>query len=1080
MRYEQYYQRIFKLKKARDFLIRFRVLILSITGFVLALTSTLVSVKGIVQEEVFFANTITYGERYTPTASAVFGEAEFEYAVAGSSTWVAEQPVLVGNYQVRSKAENNFDGYYYGQTHFFSIVPKPIEIEFLNSSILYGERPNIRLHLAYQDTLNGYEIVFEDFATRQTFMEVDLASLSILNRDGLDVTSCYRITQEKAPISFLPRPLTYAFQGGSKAYDEQPIFNNQFVSTGTFAFDDYPVIGDSLAQVGIGVTANLRTVNVFNANDQDVTHLYDISFTTENLVVVPRPLVIQSPSRAKMYDGLPFEDDTFEVQWDNLLPGHVMHPTFDHQDVYEVSELTNSFSYYITDENDDVVTNLYAINVRFGALEITSRPLQVNVQSAQKIYDATPLAAPTYVITNGTLAATDSISSVCEDTITEVGLIENDCTFEVLHTNGEIVTDNYELNAVPGELLIEQQPLAIQLTPLSKMYDGAVLTGDQFEISGTLMPNHQVVQNDIPTPRNAGVYDNLSTFTILDDQGIDVTRNYDLTITGQASALTITQRPLSLETESSTRMYNGTPLRNLDYTITGGSLAVNDVIVIDGTRSASVTNVGTLNNVLEVVIRNNNGNGQVVTSNYLLDVQPGELSITPFETITITSLNQTKVYDDQPFQTSSQLAYSLSRTLFSNDRISAIRITSDQVDVGQGGLTIDPSSIVIQNSSGQTITSNYTIVIVNSGQLNVTKRFITVNMANLQKTYDGQPLVAQNQFSVTGAGLAPGHAVSIGSPTPQVSITNVSQSPATTNSTVTIRRTSTNTDVTSNYQITKNEGSLTLFRRPITVTTNSATKIFDGDPLTYIPTANVTTGSLVPGHQLVTTFTQAAPNPTNTWETVSNTATFRIEDSQQNDVTNNYLITNNFGTIRVNPRPLQIGIIPLTVEYNGSLQGYQTPVSDVRNNTFPLYIRTGTLPTGYRMESGVTIQGIYAGTYTNFVTNDFKIYDSNNQVADLRNFTITKHGSVTIAQRTIIIQSLGGTKDADGDAFPETKEIILGQLAPGDVIEYGDTPDMILPGVYTHTIVVIRITNNGVDVTSSYDIQRQEGTVIIQ
>jgi hypothetical protein len=1104
MRYEQYYRHIFKLKKIRDFLHYYRFLIFAITGTAVITSSTMFSIKGLINGEVLFANTITYGESYQPTGTAIFEEVTYEYATVDTDQWDETAPIRVGNYQVRGKAKNNFNDYYYGKTYYYSIVPKPMVVNYVSSSVLYGEKPRLNVPLLYQDQVSDYSMLVDDYSSRETMMALDLSTFKIVDAAGDDVTYCYTILQEPTPFTFLPRSVEFVFRGGEKIFDGTPLSNDTYELKGDLVVGDRYELDPSLTQTFLGSTVNERQVRFFNQEGLDVSHLYDVETDSESLLINKRPMTLRSNSLSKVYDGIAFGDDQFiqETISGELMAGHRFETTYTQSLQYLVGNDVNAFTVTIFNEADEVVNDVYDLELEFGNFSITKRPLTVTTNSAQQIYNGTPLDADGYTITSGELAPLDQIDSVCDRSILNVGEISNTCAFKIMHPSGVEVTSSYDLNAISGRLLIGQRPLTIQLPSRQKVYDGTPLEVKDYSYDDRqLAEGHNLRLDRWTSVINAGTYDHNFEWTILDSQGLPVTSNYALQILGIEDAVRIDKRPLSLQTKSLARMYNANPLSVFAFTsnadrfdIVAGDLATGQTIRV--LSASSLTNVGSIPNVIEVVIESTQGNNVInVTSNYELTINTGTLSINTYQSLTLSSTNQTKIYDDQAFTSTTN--YTVSPSLFAGDRISNIRITSAQVDVGSSAMVIDPTSIVIRNSRNDIITSNYDLIIVaNQGQLTVNKRPLNVRINSQQKTYDGQPLVSNLQAQViTPTSIVAGHSLQITSgSTPPVSVTDFGN-PVTTSSIAKVFKGA--VDVTANYNLNVEEGTLRINQRVISVQTNGGTKVYDGTPLTtFTPTASLRQGSLslVTGHQLVPTFDKGGYQPTNVFDQFgqgyANTATFRIIDTlnQDRDVTFNYAFQNNtYGDVVITKRPITLSVIPLRLEYNGKVQGYNTPKSTIspRNplDLNPVYLTQGTLPNGFKLETGLNLQATDVGEYlNNFQLVDLAFYDAANQPIDERNFEITKNLGLVIQQRPITISSLSGSKAEDGLTFPKTKQISQGQLAEGHTIVYPETPDMILARAepYINEIYPPIIYDElGRDVTFNYQITYQKGEVVI-
>jgi hypothetical protein len=1096
MRYDQYYQRIIKLKKIRDAIYFYRFVILASVATMVVISSTLFGIKGLVNGEVFFSNQINYGETYSPQGQAFFGSVTYEYANFNSDDWQETAPILVGNYQVRGKSRNNFNDYYYGNTHFFSIIPKSIQVNFEQSTILYGETPSITLPLAYQDTLLSYNIEYEDITKASTMVETKLDTIVIVNNLGIDVTFCYHITQEPIAIDFIQRPINIKLEGGRKIYDGLPLLNESYQVEGSLAFEDRLEIDDGPSQTAIGETPNNRSIKIMNLDGKEVTHLYRINLTTETLLVTKRPLLIRSNSLTKGYDGLPFIDDLFnyDIISGSLLPEHQIHATYSNKSSFQVMEGFNEISISVLDEIEGIVNDYYDISYDFGTINIEARPLTVSSNSADKIYDASPLSAPAYEIVAGDLAAGDTIEGVCEQTIITTGFIPNTCEFSIFHSSGIDVTSSYLVNPINGVLMIAARPLSLQILPKTITYNGELLEGDDFLFDeAQLVQGHQFILDDWSRVFNAGTYDNVIQWRILDEEGLPVSQHYQMNISGDQNALTILKRPLTLATKTLTQTYNGTPLTVMTsddnddkFDVVNGDLAFGDRITVSS--ASSLTNVGQVSNMVEVVIRN--ANNQVVTSNYDLTINPGTLTVEPYQFISITSKNQLKTYDDKPFMTSSANAYTISPNLFPGDYISNISIFSDQIDVGSGPIQIDAESIVIRNNRNEIINKNYELIIVaNQGQLEVIPRPFDIRINSQTKIYDDTPLLSNQGYSVLRGTLVSGHQLQISSgSTPPVQL-RYPGGPVFTSTLAKIFRG--DIEVTSNYNFYLEEGTLTVDRRPITIVSNGGSKTYDGTPLNFNATAGVKNTSLplVTGHAIVTTFLEGGRRPINVSDSYTNHIMSRIIDTNNSneDVTDRYIINYEPGNVEILPRNITLSIIPMRLQYNGTIQGYNHPKSTISPRALldfnPVYLTNGTLPSGFRLETGLTIMRIDQGVYTDYEFTDLAIYNANNEPVSLQNFNISRTGALTIERRNITIQSLAGTKDYDGKTFPKTKWISQGSLALGDIIIYGETPDMIESSTneYINEIFVLDILDqNNRSVLMNYTIMLQPGRVSIK
>jgi hypothetical protein len=103
------------------------------------------------------------------------------------------------------------------------------------------------------------------------------------------------------------------------------------------------------------------------------------------------------------------------------------------------------------------------------------------------------------------------------------------------------------------------------------------------------------------------------------------------------------------------------------------------------------------------------------------------------------------------------------------------------------------------------------------------------------------------------------------------------------------------------YQITTSkQGSLLVQERPLDITSASAEKVFDGQPL--IKEEIQTVGDLLPGDRIVPDF---ANHPIHSGS-LPNSFALRILNAADEDVSNHYEVTTHFGTLTVHPASGQV------------------------------------------------------------------------------------------------------------------------------------------------------------------------------
>lgn len=206
---------------------------------------------------------------------------------------------------------------------------------------------------------------------------------------------------------------------------------------------------------------------------------------------------------------------------------------------------------------------------------------------------------------------------------------------------------------------------------------------------------------------------------------------------------------------------------------------------------------------------------------------------------------------------------------------------------------------------------------------------------------------------------------------------------------------------TANYTVEAQLGSLLVTKRPVTITSGSSSKTYDGTALTvesYITDGipNQVSSGLVSGHNVsainyTATITNVAYDENGEVTTIDNTFNqVKIEDAAQTDVTANYEIIPKYGTLKIKPEKLtEITISQNDFTFNGSLQGPDmiTVYADNASLT-PTENRDYTITDDVenrkvRSASAVgtyTIEAVGKGNYTGTVSVTYSIIDREDPV----------------------------------------------------------------------------------------------------
>ena len=275
--------------------------------------------------------------------------------------------------------------------------------------------------------------------------------------------------------------------------------------------------------------------------------------------------------------------------------------------------------------------------------------------------------------------------------------------------------------------------------------------------------------------------------------------------------------------------------------------------------------------------------------------------------------------------------------------------------------------------------------------------------------------------------------------------------------------------MTANYVITTEAGTLTITKRPVTLTSATDTKEYDGNPLTN--------NTVTVGGQGFATGEGATYNVTGTQTIVGtsdNTFTYTLN---QGTLAGNYDITTVEGTLTVTnrPTPFEIEIVSnsATYTYDGtekSVSGFVTTTFTVNGNNFTVE------------GLSASVAQTNAGTYPNTITGTEIVKDINGNDVTAQ-FTVTKTPGNLVINPTDEITlecptATAATKVYDGTAL-EPEATAIGVVATDEfVIEYsidgGNTWSETVPSIIAKgtQAVKVRASNpNYVTETCEYTLE---------
>lgn len=640
----------------------------------------------------------------------------------------------------------------------------------------------------------------------------------------VDATGKYIVTKANdgsLVISPISTVITITANSKTREYNGEALTDNGYTFTeGVLVNGDilHVVVKGSVTDVDEGEVVNKITSYYVTTRDgsRDVTKNYTFEEPVNGtLKITPREITLTSGSDEKIYDGTPLTNSTVTVGAPGFVDGEGATYTVTGSQT-EVGESNNSFTYKL---NDNTKASNYTITPEYGKLKVNPVTDEVIVtiteNSGSYKYDGTEKTVTGYKVT--------SISNPLYK--------ESDFTFSGDATIKGTDAGTYDMNLVPGDftnsnkdftnvtfvivngtLVISPRTLTITSGSDSKEYDGTPLTSSEIKVSGDgFVDGEGASYTFTGSQTNNGSSKNIFDYELNANtkaKNYEITKEYgDLTVTAVSTQIVITAN-------SGEKMYDGSALINGGYTFTSGILVDGDVLtaVVEGSQ----LNAGSSANVVKSyrVMRGETD----VTANYrFAESVDGKLTVTARKVV-MTSADDEKVYDGTPL-TNDEIT--VTGDGFIEGEGVTYDVTGSQLDVGSSD-----NSFTYELNEG-TLAENY-IIETEEGKLTVTspEQHIVITANSAEKTYDGTPLT-DDGFTYTDFVLAEGdvlEAVVEGSQTDAGSSVNVIKS---------YRVMRGDEDVTANYIFDDSvDGTLTVTKRKVTLTSGTACKIYDGKYLT--------------------------------------------------------------------------------------------------------------------------------------------------------------------------------------------------------------------------------------------------------
>jgi len=761
----------------------------------------------------------------------------------------------------------------------------------------------------------------------------------VLDAAGNDVTANYALDITWGTLTVTKREILLSTTSpDARYYNGTPLSYNGLQNDGLFTVIDADILLDGhtfepvewAEQLNAGTAPNTITdFRVVDEGGEDVSRYYGLSpdCVWGTLEVKPIPLTVTTGNYSGEYDGLDHATDAgVDLSYDAalLLSGHRLE-VIERPSIKNVKDNgENAVRYTIFCGNEDVTAN-YDVTEQWGTIEISKKAITVSSYNIEYTYDGTEkwnaaLLNPPVLLGGDEIYVT-AYTKV--QNVSDSGK-QNALTYKI-ENGGEDVSENYDVTTAWGTVTVSPCEYTLTTKDQNWTYDGSSHTYFGYVADAVTANGHRIevlVSSSVKDYTPVAVDNEFDDYKILDAQGKDVTENYRrMGVTW--GKLSVEKCPYTLKTPTEAWTYDGTEHASTEnYTAVAITNNGHRIVVTRSTTVKNYTPTAINNEFLEYRIVDGQGND--VTENYICEGEAyGTLRMNR-RLVLLRSLGAQKVYDGTPL-TCLDWVYNVSPANSKYEflehhtvRVDGMSIT-EPTENGYNELTFTVWE------GDEEVTDNYQIS-QSVGSLVITKRPITIITGSYNGVYDAE-YHSSNTHTVGGDGLVLDHVEIV--PTLTARRLNVGTTKNGLNA-ANVKIMSGDEDKTYCYEITVEEGDITVTRRHVIILSNSAERHYDGTDLSNQGWSYHVSSpyQLVTGHNLSVSESSSILY---VGETENVFTSYRIVDSNGRSVSGwatNYELVLENGTLTVTKRPITVTPVildPLT--YDGTDQSWRNELT---------------------------------------------------------------------------------------------------------------------------------------------------------
>lgn len=530
-----YREKLEKYEKFTTFFYKFRILFLVVITFIGTSVATLMSIKGLVINEIVLQDT-EYGKSLEYYCKAIFSnDMYYEFSDANSDSWTKTEPKTPGEYKIRGVSKNIFNQDRPGKAYTFKILPKTAEVT-LDNTFVYGANDastGLNFNLEYNDKV--IDIQYEILSASENTVNFKLKNnFKIVNSVGEDVTSYYNFNiHDSYSGQFKKIDLSLEAKGEIE-YDGNEHQGNdlEIVSGNLFNGDKLSIVKRNKFRA-VGRFMDNPEIKITSSNGVDVTNLYRYHYSSSSYYTINRrKLEIKVDDYTKTYDGkaLLNKEISYSIKSGSLLSGHTLKlylPNKIDAGVYKEAPIIS----LLNQENESQTSN-YQITFDYGTYTIKKRPITI-----------------TYNMNDITYNGFGGISF--RNTYDEKDLVEGHAivwsyygkdyvhakTYESFNPDVQIMdseykndfTKNYDITIKSNSFTVHKYNIKIKTGSERFPYTGNEYSWPEFEIIGEYPETDTFNIKKATTAIDIGSYTNVIEFEIINSRFGDVTNDYNIT-----------------------------------------------------------------------------------------------------------------------------------------------------------------------------------------------------------------------------------------------------------------------------------------------------------------------------------------------------------------------------------------------------------------------------------------------------------------------------------------------------------------------------------------------------------------------